>query len=81
MQDAACDSLGASPSAAQAPDDVAEDPPRLLVLNLFALEAYHVAQARETFESSHPSEVLPSSTPRLAQTADPRLADYATQMT
>ena len=81
MQDEACDSIGTAPSAAQAPDDAPDGPPRLLVHNLFALEAYHVAQARETCESWRPGEVLPCSSPRSAQTVDTCPADCATQMT
>ena len=54
MQDAACDSLGTAPPTAQAPDDAPEDPPRLLVHNLFALEAYHVAQVRYICEMLEP---------------------------
>ena len=81
MQDAACDSLGTAPSAARPPDDALEGPARLLVHNLFALEAYHVAQARETFHSSRPSDIRPCSAPRSTQTADPCPAGCATQMT
>lgn len=76
MQDAACNSLGTAPSAAQAPDDAVEGPPRLLVHNLFALEAYHVAQARETCDILRLREVLP-----YTASADLCLANHAMQAT